>query len=103
MGSYNIKMQANQLILEEKVKPHAFGTVSSSDFRYTEGPSIDPRVVIEQSNISLYCMDHDNERAIFVETPLDDALLQAPFYFVTQYETAQRLIAVPYNTLHQLA
>ena len=27
----------------------------------------------------------------------------APFYFVTQYETAQRLIAVPYDTLHQLA
>ena len=30
-------------------------------------------------------------------------MLQAPFYFIAQYEAAQRLIAVPYATLHALA
>ncbi len=96
-------MQTKQLIIDEKVKPHAFATVSADDFQYHEGSAVDPRVVIERPNISLYCMDHVHERAIFVETSPDVSLLQAPFYFVTQYETAQRLIAVPYITLHQLA
>ena len=30
-------------------------------------------------------------------------LLQAPFYFIAQYEAAQRVIAVPYDTFHALA
>lgn len=98
-----LSSQAKQLIIEEKIKDSAFLTVSVNDFRYREEQPVDPRIVIDQPNISLYCLDHENERAIFVETPPDVSLLQAPFYFVTQYETAQRLIAVPYDALHQLA
>src|SRR6266487_4516820 len=50
----------------------------------------------------VYCLDHPNQQAIFVETPPTVDLLQASFYFLTQYEQAQRLIAVPYTTLREL-
>ncbi len=42
-------------------------------------------------------------RALFVDTSPETDLLQAPFYFIAQYEAAQRLISVPYDTLHTLA
>lgn len=98
-----MSMYAYQLIIEAKVKHIAFGIVAPDDFRYREGDAIDARIVIEQPNISLYCLDHANQRAIFVQTPADHDPLHAPFYFLAQYETAQRLIAVPYSTLSLLA
>ena len=58
---------------------------------------------MEQPTVSLYCLDHANQRALFVDTPPEVDLLQAPFYFIAQYQAAQRLIAVPYATLHALA
>lgn len=98
-----MSMDAYQLIIEDKVKQFAFGYVALDDFQYREGDAIDARVVLQQPNISLYCLDHDNQRAIFVETPPDYDLFAAPFYFQAQYEAAQSLIAIPYSTLHQLA
>ncbi|HEY0605799.1 MAG TPA: hypothetical protein VGD58_22940, partial [Herpetosiphonaceae bacterium] len=94
---------ACELLIEARVKDIPFGIVSPADFRYREGSAVDARVVIEQPNISLYCLDHDHRRAIFVETPPAHDPLHAPFYFQAQYETAWRLIAVPYSTLHELA
>jgi Sulfotransferase domain len=96
-------MDAYQLSIEAKIKIMPFGIVSLDDFQYRAGNALDPRVVIEQPNISLYCLDHQNQRAIFVETPPTVDLLQAPFYFQAQYEAAHQLIAVPYGTLHALA
>src|SRR5690349_1366224 len=96
-------MLAQQLIIERKVRDDPFGMASLDHFQYREGEAVDPRLVVEQSTISLYCLDHENQRAIFVETPPDVNLSHAPFYFQTQYDTAQRLIAVPYATLHALA
>ena len=58
---------------------------------------------MEQPTISLYCLDHANQWALFVDTSPEVDLLQAPFYFIAQYEAAQRLIAVPYAILHALA
>lgn len=96
-------MHAYELRIDAKVKQGAFGLVSVDDFRFHEGAPVDPKVVVEQSTISLYCLDHARQRAIFVETPPEADLFQAPFYFQAQYDNAQRLIAVPYDTLHLLA
>jgi hypothetical protein len=96
-------MEAYELIIDSKVKTNPFDIVSADDFQTHAGQSIDPHVVLEKSNISLYCLDHANQRALFVETLPDVDLLQAPFYFIAQYENAQKLIALPYNTLHALA
>jgi hypothetical protein len=53
--------------------------------------------------MTLFGLDDPNRRAIFVETPPDVDLSQHPFYYMAQYEHAQRLIAVPYDELLQLA
>src|SRR6476469_1982946 len=96
-------MSAQRLIIESKIRDKPFGLASLDHFQYREAEHVDPRIVIEQPTISLYCLDHDNQRAIFVETPSDVDLSEASFYFQTQYEVAQQLIAVSYETLHALA
>jgi hypothetical protein len=96
-------MEAYELIIDNKVKTSPFDIVSADDFQTHIGQSVDPRIVLEKSNLSLYCLDHANQRALFVETSPDVDLLQAPFYFIAQYENTQKLIAVPYDTLHALA
>jgi Sulfotransferase domain len=96
-------MEAYELIIDSKVKDGLFNIVSIDDFQTHSGQSVDPHLVLEKPNLSLYCLDHANHRAIFVETASDADLLQAPFYFIAQYEHAQKLIAVPYTTLHALA
>ncbi len=72
------------------------------DFDYEEGELIDPLIIINQSNITLYCLDFNQEKAIFVETPPNLDLSQFPFLYLAQYDNAQRLIAVPWNDLFQL-
>jgi hypothetical protein len=96
-------MQAYELIIDSKVKTSPFAIVSVDDFQVHTGQPLDPHIILEQANFSLYCIDHVNQRAIFVETSPEVDLLQAPFYFIAQYEAAQRLIAVPFETLHALA
>src|SRR6266536_5789647 len=96
------RMQAYELTIDAKVKPTPFTIVSADDFHVQIGRSIDPHVVLEQPTVSLYCLDHAKARALFVDTPPAVDLLQAPFYFIAQYEAAQRFIAVPYATQHSI-
>lgn len=96
-------MPAYELIIDSKPKASPFNIVSPDDFQSHVGRPIDPHIVLEDPNVSLYCLDHANRQALFVVTPPDADLLQEPFYFIAQYESAQRLIAVPYDTLHALA
>jgi hypothetical protein len=96
-------MQAYELTIEAKVKAAPFAIVAAEDFQVQTERAIDPHVVLEQPTLSLYCLDHANGRALFVDTPPEVDLLRAPFYFIAQYQAAQRLIAVPYASLHALA
>src|SRR6185503_3600011 len=93
-------MQAYELVIDTKTKTSPFGIVSAEDFQVHTGQQLDPHIILEQSNISLYCLDHANQRVLFVETSPEVDLLRAPFYFIVQYEAAQRLIAVPYDALY---
>ena len=96
-------MGAQRLSIEAKRRENPIALVRLDDFEYREGGDVDPKIVVEQPAVSLYYLDHDSQRAIFVETPPAVDLSQAPFYYQAQYEAAQSLIAVPYETLHQLA
>ena len=53
-------MQAYELTIDAKVKSTPFTIVSADDFHVQIGRSIDPRVVLEQPTVSLYCLDHAN-------------------------------------------
>jgi len=54
-------MQAYELTIAAKVKPNPFALVAATDFQVQRGRAIDPRVVLEQPNLSLYCLDHANQ------------------------------------------
>ena len=96
-------MHAAELLITSKINDQPFSLVSAEHFTTQKGQTVDPQTILDQPNLSLYCLDHANRRALFVETPAEIDLFQAPFYFIAQYEAATRLIAVPYDTLHALA
>ena len=96
-------MTARVLQIVDKVAPIEFFPAVPQNFVLHEGESVPPEVVLTDPDISLYCLDDDNRQALFVQTPAGVDLLRAPFYYLAQYQHAQRVIAVPYDTLHRLA
>ena len=96
-------MTANLLIIKARKRQNPLAPADPSDFEFEEGNVIDPTVVVTNPLISLYCLDHPNQRALFVETAPGVDLSQAPFLYQAQYENTVNLYGVPYGTLHQLA
>jgi len=96
-------MNANLLDITARKRQSPIGVADPTDFEFSEGSEIDPWQVITNPLISLYCLDHANRRALFVETKAGVDLSQAPFLYQAQYENTVNLIGVPYETLHQLA
>src|SRR5579859_1974840 len=74
-----------------------------SNFSVVDGESTSPDILLENANISFYCLDDESQRAIFVELPPDVDLGKVPFVFQTQTHQAQRFIAVPYTMFKQLS
>jgi len=73
------------------------------DFRLRETGQRPAREILENPHITLYSLDFENGQAVFVETPADVNLSQAPFYFITQFEEAKRVLTIPFDTMLQLA
>ena len=96
-------MTAQYLTIEDKHRQMTGFHASLADFSVTSGEAVSADVVRANPNISLYCLDDAAKQAIFVELPPDVDLAQAPFVYQTQYEQAQRLIAVPYDTFQRIA
>ena len=89
--------------IEEKKKVRAFGLASPDDFVTTSTEQADPSVIVTDPTISLYCLDHAARCVIFVQVPQQVDVAAAPFMFMAQYDHAQRVLIVPYDTLHRLA
>ncbi len=96
-------MAAHYLTIEGKHRQMIGFHASLADFSVVPGEVVNADIVRTNPNISLYCLDDDAKQAIFVELPPDVDLAAAPFVYLTQYEEAQRLIAVPYYTFLQVA
>lgn len=92
-----------QLNIEDKDRQFAGLLASLKDFSYVDGDKVNPSEIIDNPQISLYCLDDIGKRAIFVELPHGTDLTKAPFVYRTQHEQALRLIAVPYKTFIGLA
>jgi hypothetical protein len=80
-----------------------FELADITDFRLREIGQFTVEKIVENPHITLYSLDFENNRAIFVETPPDVNLTQTPFYFMTQYEQAIRIFTVPFEIMIQLA
>ena len=96
-------MTTQYLTIEAKHRQMTGFLASLADFSVTRGDEVSADIVRERPNISLYCLDDTAKQAIFVELPPDVDLAMAPFMYQTQYEQAQRLIAMPYDTFRQVA
>ena len=96
-------MSTRILEIIDKVTPLEYFPAVPQNFVLRDGESVPPEVVLGNPDISLYCLDEENRQALFVETSPGVDLMQAPFFYLAQYQHAQRLIAVPYDTLHRLA
>lgn len=73
------------------------------NFRLGETDQLSAGTILENPHITLYGLDFENRRALFVETPADLNLSHAPFYSVAQFEKAERIWTIPFETMLQLA
>jgi hypothetical protein len=74
---------------------------SVNDFRTSDAGTCDSARVL-RPGVSLYCLDHPNRAAIFVEAD-EERLADAAFLYQAQARHARALICVPYEELHELA
>jgi hypothetical protein len=87
----------------EKRRSIYYDITRITDFELAESGQIAAEEILRNPHITLYCFDFDNGQAVFVETPSDINLSQAPFYYIAQYEHALRVITVPLATMMQMA
>jgi hypothetical protein len=73
------------------------------NFRLGETGQLPAREILENPHITLYGLDFENSQAVFVQTPADVDLSQAPFYFTTQFEEARRVLTISFDTMLQLS
>lgn len=91
---------AQRLALVGRTKPYPIAVADPADFRCVPVGPVDPQTVVAEPGYSLYCLDHDNRRVLFVKTDAD--VCGTPFYSQTQYTHATGLVALSYDELHAL-
>ena len=73
------------------------------NFRLGEADRVPAREILDNPHIALYGLDFENSQAVFVETFAYVNLSHAAFYPVTQFEEAERIYTIPFETMLQLA
>jgi hypothetical protein len=91
------------LQIEEKRKSLPLGLASADDFGCRKVGEADPEILFTDPTISLYCLDHETRRALFVGVPDGVDVTAPPFFYLAQYEQAVRLLSVPYEVFHAVA
>ena len=89
-------MQARTLHIISRHRDHPGVIASLADFDWREGEPISLDALYADPTISLYCLDHASEQAIFTKLPDGIDLSQAPFVYQTQFDMAEHLVALPY-------
>jgi hypothetical protein len=96
-------MQAQSFVIADKRRKNPIGLADIKDFDLREDGHVAAETILENPHITLYALDLDNGQAVFVETPPNVNLSQAPFYYIAQYEHAVRVLTVSFATMIQLA
>ena len=71
-------MTARVLTIKERDRQSVGMLASLADFTFVEREEVNPRVVIDNPDISLYCLDDESKRAVFVQLPPGVDLPKAP-------------------------
>ena len=96
-------MSASKLRILSRHREHMGVLTSPADFELAPGASIAVESLVEDPRLSLYCLDHDNQRAIFAALPREVDPLAAPFLYQAQFDHAEYLVALPYAEFLTLA
>jgi hypothetical protein len=96
-------MMATTFDIVDRQRERSFRLGDITGFHLRETGQVAAETILENPHITLYSLDFENRQAAFVETPADVNLSQAPFYYVAQYETARRVLTIPFGTMVQLA
>ncbi len=91
----------HRIISRKKLFPAA--VCQTSDFELSAGDMTCADGVLESDRWSLYCVDFEERIALFVELPSATDLSTVPFMYMTQYDTATQAIAVPLDSLADMA
>jgi hypothetical protein len=95
-------MQAQYLNIGARHRQITALHASLADFSVTPSEPVGADITYADPALSLYCLDQSTQQAIFVELPPDVDLARAPLFYLTQYISARRLLAVPFDTFRQL-
>ena len=76
---------------------------SLADFKLYDERNIDAAVLLHDSQLSLYCLDFVQGRAVFVRTPADTNVYAAPFMYQEQRRSAREVLTIPLAALMLLA
>jgi hypothetical protein len=96
-------MNATSFEIISKSRPIPFGIADVKDFELRENGQINAEDILSNTHITLYALDFENGRAVFVETSPETDLSQAPFYYMTQFENATCVITLPFEAMIPLA
>ncbi|MGD0058709.1 MAG: hypothetical protein ABSD58_04755 [Verrucomicrobiia bacterium] len=73
------------------------------DFTLREDGTDDTAQLLTRPDLSLYCFDLERKEAVFVSTPPEIDLEDAPFYYHAQFRHAQAVFAVDFGTFLKLS
>ena len=90
-------------ILEKRRDAASIAVVSIDDFSLEAAGETAVSEIIQNPNITLYAFDFENNQAVFVETPPEINLSFEPFYYMTQFEHATRVLTMPLEMMIQMA
>ena len=90
-----------EILAKRRAAP--FGLVDIKDFELQESGQISADDILSNPHITLYALDFEKGRAVFVETSSEADLSQAPFYYQAQYENALCVITLPFEIMIPLA
>ena len=86
-----------EILAKRRAAP--FGLVDIKDFELQESGQISADDILSNPHITLYALDFEKGRAVFVETSPEADLSQAPFYYQAQYENALCVITLPFEIM----
>lgn len=85
----------------KQIVPIEFADIKNFDLQ--ESGTIEAQELLKNPQITLFSLDFENARAVFVETPAEVDLSQAAFYYQTQRENALRVLTVPFEAMIPLS
>ncbi|MCG9890181.1 MAG: hypothetical protein MH252_03780 [Thermosynechococcaceae cyanobacterium MS004] len=96
-------MSVNIYEITKKQRQSKIGLASIEDFELGNSNHENIQIILENPNISLYCLDFNQNIAVFVETPPVVNFSQASFFYATQFEKAIRVLTLPFEEMIRLA